>query len=87
MESSTSAAEVDRALQRITVVPDRVGVPEVGGLDKQGYTDLLIAQGLRPEVKVVKVSENTLEQIIKVSPAAGTMVKPGTKVTFTVTER
>lgn len=87
VESSTSAAEVDRVLQRIRVVPDLVGVPAVDALDKQAYTDLLIAQGLRPEARIVKVSQNTLEQIIEVSPAAGTMVKPGSKVTFTVTER
>lgn len=87
VESSTSAAEVDRVLQRIMVVPDLVGVPASELLDKQAYTDLLIAQGLRPEPKIVKVSQNTLEQIIEVSPAAGTMVKPGSKVTFTVTER
>lgn len=87
VESSTNAAEVDRVLARITIVPDQVGVPAFAMLDKQAYADLLIALGLRPEVRTVKVPQNTMEQLIEVSPAAGTMLKPGSKVTFTVTER
>lgn len=86
VDSSTNAAEVDRVLARIMIVPDQVGVPDPARLGKQAYADLLIAQGLRPEVRTVKVSPNTFEQITEVSPAAGTMVKPGSKVSFTVTE-
>jgi hypothetical protein len=90
VESSTNAETVDRVLQQITVVPDRVGVPAFLGSGKdqaKKYLDLLIAQGLRPEVNTVEVSDDMLEEVTKVSPAAGTMVKPGTEVTVTVHKR
>jgi hypothetical protein len=87
VESSTSATEVDRVLDRVMVVQDLVGVPVSAGLDRTAYSDLLIAQGLVPDPKVVKVSQNTLEAITDVSPAAGTMLKPGSKVSFTALER
>lgn len=87
VESSTNAAEVDRVLARIMIVPDLVGVPAPARLDKQAYAELLVAQGFRPEVRTVKVSGNAPGQITEVSPVSGTMLKPGSKVTVTVTER
>lgn len=91
-ESSTSAAEVDRMLARIAIVPDRTGVPSVQALrvDLNGpkgtaYAGVLRQLGLKTQFHTVKSPSYPAGLVLKVSPAPGTMLKPGAIVTVTVT--
>lgn len=91
-ESSTSAAEVDRILERVTIVRDRVGVPEFSGWTPDartgaGYAAALTAAGLKPKIKPVKSPSYEPGEVLAVSPAPGTMLKPGATVTVTVTAK
>ncbi|MDX6279933.1 MAG: hypothetical protein QOH03_1004, partial [Kribbellaceae bacterium] len=90
-ESSTSAAEVDRILDRIVVLPSRVGVPEyAGSLSKddgssgQKYAGKLRALGLRVETVTAKSPNYTPGDLLKVEPFPGTMLPQGATVTITV---
>lgn len=91
-ESSTSAAEVDRMLARIAIVPDRTGVPSVQALrvDLNGpkgtaYAGVLRQLGLKTQFHTVKSPSYPAGLVLRVSPAPGTMLKPGAIVTVTVT--
>jgi hypothetical protein len=90
-ESSTSAAEVDRILDRIVVLPSRVGVPEYAGAMSKGdgssgqkYAGKLRALGLRVETKTAKAPGYTPGELLKVAPFPGTMLPDGATVTITV---
>ncbi|NEA31441.1 PASTA domain-containing protein [Streptomyces sp. SID13031] len=90
-DSSTSAEEVDRILERIVVVPDRVGVPESGPVVSKGggssgrrYAELLRSLGLEVETKTLSNPDYGPGALLKVSPFPGTMLKPGSTVTITV---
>jgi hypothetical protein len=90
-ESSTSAAEVDRMLDRIVVLPGRVGVPEYAGAISKGdgssgqkYADKLRALGLRVVTLTAKSPNYTPGELLKVAPFPGTMLPQGATVTITV---
>ncbi|MFI7061056.1 PASTA domain-containing protein [Kribbella sp. NPDC050124] len=89
-QSSTNAAEVDRMLERITIVPDRVGVPAFRTLEpKDGnsgakYADALRALGLKPDIQTRKWPSYTPGELMRVMPEPGTMVRPGSTVTLIV---
>jgi len=90
-ESSTSAAEVDRILEWIGIIPDRVGVPGYQSitLNRQGRAEETYVSALRKleliaDVRTQKVPGSTAGIVLDVSPAPGTMVKPGDVVTLTV---
>ncbi|GAA0949330.1 hypothetical protein GCM10009554_47800 [Kribbella koreensis] len=90
-ESTTSAAEVDRILGRIMVLPDRVGVPEQHGVSTKDdgssgrkYADLLRALGLRVETKTTDAPGYAPGELLKVAPFPGTMLPQGATVTITV---
>jgi hypothetical protein len=90
-ESSTSAAEVDRILDRIQIVRDRSGVPSyrsvrgpsLGSL-APNYEPLLTAAGLKAQYKQVTSPSYPDGTILGVSPAVGTMLPVGSTVTVTV---
>ncbi|WP_371405029.1 PASTA domain-containing protein [Kribbella sp. NBC_00662] len=91
-ESSTSAAEVDRMLSRIAIVPDRTGVPsfqalrvDLNGPKGTAYAGVLRQLGLKTQFHTVKSPSYPAGLVLKVSPAPGTMLKPGAIVTVTVT--
>lgn len=94
-ESSTDAGEVDRLLERILIVPDRVGVPEfhtaplqdAQGRSGQKYAGALTELGLEPQIQTRKSAGAPTGAILAVSPAPGTMLMPGQTVTITVAER
>ncbi|HEY3562384.1 MAG TPA: PASTA domain-containing protein [Kribbella sp.] len=91
VESSTSAAEVGRILDRIMIVPDRTGVPSylsqfrptvaLGGAD---FGHVLEKADLRPVFRTVKSPSYPSGMILGVSPRAGTMLPVGSTVTVTV---
>ncbi|GAB2640802.1 PASTA domain-containing protein [Kribbella swartbergensis] len=90
-ESSTSAEEVDRILERISVVPDRVGVPPppyaVGhgaGTGAANYAAELRRLGLTSRTRTTKSPSYTPGDLLAVSPAPGTMLPLGATVTLTV---
>lgn len=90
-ESTTNAAEVDRLLARIVVVPDLVGVPGYRTIDRSGhqplaadYAELLKEAGLKAEFLTRKSPSYPAGMIFSGSPAPGTMVAPGTPVTITL---
>lgn len=92
-ESSTSAAEVDRILDGVQIVPDLVAVPGhqviAAALLDQGETDdryleALREAGLVAEVRTEKASAVDPGYILDVSPSPGTMLQPGDVVTVTV---
>ncbi|MEV0287861.1 MULTISPECIES: PASTA domain-containing protein [unclassified Kribbella] len=89
-QSSTNAAEVDRILDRVTIVPDRVGVPpfrylEPGnGLSAAKYAEALRALGLKPDIQTRKWPSYTPGELMRVMPEAGTMVPLGSTVTMIV---
>jgi len=90
-ESSTSAAEVDRMLARIAVVADRTGVPsyealrvDLHGPTETTYAAVLRQVGLKSRLLTVRSPNYPAGQVLKVSPAPGTMLKPGAIVTVTV---
>jgi hypothetical protein len=87
-ESSRSAAEVDRILDRIMIVPDRIGVPGYSTPKQDGhqptgeeYADTLRQAGLKPEMRTGSIPN---ARIVTVSPGPGTMLAPGSTVTITV---
>jgi hypothetical protein len=89
-ESSTSAAEVDRILARIVIVPGRFGVPGYRTVDRDGqqplgaeYADTLRRAGLKPVLRTRK-SPYPAGTIFTAAPAPGTMLAPGATVTITV---
>jgi hypothetical protein len=91
-ESSTDAGEVDRLLERILIVPDRVGVPgfhtapiqDAKARSGQKYADALTELGLEPKIQTRKSPGPPPGEILAVSPAPGTMLTPGQTVTITV---
>ncbi|TDD20323.1 PASTA domain-containing protein [Kribbella turkmenica] len=90
-ESSTNAEEVDRILERIRIVPDRVGVPTfrhaVGsgpGTGAANYAAELRRLGLTPTTRITKSPSYTPGDVLAVSPAPGTMLPLGATVTITV---
>ncbi len=90
-ESSTNADEVDRILERITIVPDRVGVPAYRGLPVDGkvpaaqkYAGMLRELGLKSTVQTIKSPSYVPSVLWKVSPLPGTMLPLGATVTLTV---
>jgi len=89
-ESSTSAGEVDRILEWIRIVPDRIGVPGYTiELNQQGradenYVEALRKAGLTAEIQTKTVPAVAAGFILDVAPGAGTMLRPGDVVTVTV---
>lgn len=94
VESSTSAAEVDRLLQRIMIMPDRVAVPGFLTIDAAGnrptaeqHADTFRGLGLKPEIRwtpqPVGSKDPPSGSILGVSPAPGTMLTSGATVTIT----
>ncbi|GAA1618256.1 hypothetical protein GCM10009789_85180 [Kribbella sancticallisti] len=90
-ESSTNAAEVDRILERIRIVPDQVGVPAYthlvaprDGGSGEKYSDALTAAGLKPKIESTRSPSYPPGMVLDVSPAPGTMLRPGATVTVTV---
>lgn len=94
--SSTSAADVDRILSQIQVIPDRVGVPGYQATLRTGndgltsingelYLEALGEAGLTAEVRTTN-EPPFLEpgRVVDVMPAPGTMLEPGDVVTVTV---
>jgi hypothetical protein len=93
-ESSTNADEVDRMLERISIVPDRVGVPPWkwmwnpnDGTSGERYAAALRKLGLVPKIRTIKSPGYTPGELLDISPAAGTMLPPGSTVTLTVGAR
>jgi hypothetical protein len=93
-ESSTSAEEVDRILERITIVPDQVGVPDFSSMATNGrrptgdmYADALRKLGLKPTIRTIKSPSYTPGQLWAVSPVPGTMLPVGATVVLTVLAR
>ncbi len=92
-ESSTSAAEVDRILEWIIIVPDQVGVPgfrRIHDIHQEGaeekYLEALREAGLTADVQTGRSPglNNRPGFVLDVSPAPGTLVQPGDVVTVTV---
>ncbi|TDW16026.1 PASTA domain-containing protein [Kribbella kalugense] len=87
-ESSTSAAEVDRLLSRIVILPDQVGVPGYQSmptvLSGTVYAGVLEQMGLKVIFRPTKNPNYLPGQVLGVSPAPGTMVALGAAVTVTV---
>jgi hypothetical protein len=90
-ESSTNAGEVHSILARITIVPDKVGVPEPLFSESnpaarfgEQYADRLTALGLKPHIQTRKSPGSIPGNILTVSPSPGTMLTPGATVTVTV---
>jgi hypothetical protein len=90
-ESSTSAEEVDRILDRVQIVRDRAGVPSYHsvrgsslGSIARNYEPLLKAAGLKVQYKQVKSPSYADGTILGVAPAVGTMLPVGATVTVTV---
>lgn len=90
--STTNTDEVGRILDRIAVVTDQTGVPSylsvagtVQGPLAANYAKLLQQAGLKARYVTKKSPGYPAGLLLKVSPAAGTMLKPGAAVTMTVT--
>ncbi|WP_020388553.1 PASTA domain-containing protein [Kribbella catacumbae] len=94
-ESSTNAGEVDRILERIVIVPDRVGVPEPlefiapnnsPALSGEKYANRLTALGLKPRIQTRKAPGYSPGDVLAVSlsSAPGTMLPLGATVTITI---
>ena len=90
-ESSTSAAEVDRILEQIRIVPDVVAVPgfESANLGRQrkaaaAYEQALQAVGLGIERRNLGVHGAPRGRIADVRPTPGTMLAPGAFVIVTI---
>ncbi|MFG1813163.1 PASTA domain-containing protein [Kribbella sp. NPDC049174] len=93
-ESSTSAEEVDRILERITIVPDQVGVPDIYAMATNGqgptgatYAAALRKLGLKSTIRTIKSPSYPPGQLMAVSPVPGTMLPVGATVTLTVVAR
>jgi len=92
-ESSTSSGEVDRILERIMIVPDKVGVPEAlytepdpAARPGEQYADRLTALGLKPNIQTRKSPGSIPGTILAVAPSPGTMLTPGATVSVTVAQ-
>lgn len=90
-ESSTSAAVVGRILQRIQIMPDRVGVPgfqEIAlyhqGRAETKYSKALRRAGLIPRIRTKRMRAIDPGYVLDATPTPGTMVQPGTVITVTV---
>jgi hypothetical protein len=90
-ESSTSPGEVGRILERITIVPDKVGVPEPqfnapnqAVRSGEQYAEWLTELGLKPNIQTKNSPGHTPGDTLAVSPSPGTMLTPGATVTVTV---
>lgn len=93
-ESSTSAAEVDRILEQIRIVPGLVAVPGIESVNlfrqreaAEKYVTALQAAGLTAEVRTSKRPRLPTGYITQVEPQIGTMVAPGTSVLISVVAR
>lgn len=93
-DSSTSAEEVDRLLDRIVLVPDQVGVPSTHGWLEPGrrftapmYAAELTKLGLKPRIQTTKSPSYSAGDILGVVPTPGTMLAPGATVTITAAGR
>lgn len=92
-ESSTSPGEVDRILNRITIVANKVGVPEPLFSESnpaarfgEQYADRLTALGLKPNLETRKSPGYIPGNILAVSPSPGTMLAPGATVSVTIAQ-
>ena len=92
-ESSTGAAQVERILDRIQILPDRIGVPGVQVIaihqqERSGkkYVDALRRAGLTARVETISRPAIPSGFVLDVSPQTGTMLRPGDAVTVTVVE-
>lgn len=92
-ESSTSATEVDRILDRVQIIPDRVGVPGYRVINSdlldqgkagQMYIEALRDAGLVPQVRTERASGIDPGYVLDATPGPGTMLQPGDVVTVTV---
>jgi hypothetical protein len=90
-ESSTGREDVDRILDRIRVVSDKVGVPafqplavNAQGRSGEKYAARLAEQGFEVEVQTRRISAGKPGYVLDASPAPGTMLPPGSTVTITV---
>lgn len=90
-ESSSSSGEVDRILDRIMIVPDKLGVPDrqlSGPNPPERYAARLTGMGLKPETRTRKATGLTpVGTLLAVSPSPGTMLAPGATVTLVVAGR
>jgi PASTA domain len=82
---------VDRILQRIRIVPDRVGVPgfqtiSLRSQERSGdrYAEAVRNAGLTPRVRSRNMPSVPPGFVVDVEPQPGTMVRPGTEVMLTV---
>ncbi|WP_329003293.1 PASTA domain-containing protein [Kribbella sp. NBC_00709] len=87
-DSSTNADEVGRILDRIAIVTDQTGVPSYQADPRlsrgAAYADVLKELGFKPQIRPVRSPSYPAGQVLGVSPATGTMLKPGATVTVTV---
>lgn len=90
-ESSTGREDVDRILDRIRVVSDKIGVPafqplavNAQGRSGEKYATRLAEQGFEVEVQTRRMSAGKPGYVLDASPAPGTMLPPGSTVTITV---
>jgi beta-lactam-binding protein with PASTA domain len=69
----------------VTLTSNLVSVPNVVGLDPAGAKAALTAAGLKANLQsVVDPTCNHLGEVMSQSPAAGTLVNPGSVVTIRV---
>jgi hypothetical protein len=92
-ESSTGAATVERLLEGLRLMSDRVGVPGYRSivLDAQGRSGERYLEALRDsrfiaEIRTRKVATLPPGYVLDVSPGPGTMLRPGALVTVTVVD-
>jgi hypothetical protein len=90
-ESWADAATVDTILSRIRILPDRVAVPgfrtlagEQGARSGQLYQDQLRAAGLAVRVRTRHIPALDGGHVLDVSPAPGTVLRPGDVVETTI---
>ncbi|MFI7066019.1 PASTA domain-containing protein [Kribbella sp. NPDC050124] len=90
-ESSTNADEIHSILARITIIADKVGVPEPLFSESnpaarfgEQYADRLTALGLKPNIQTRKSPGSIPGTVLAVSPSPGTILAPGAPVTVTV---
>ncbi|MFI7065087.1 PASTA domain-containing protein [Kribbella sp. NPDC050124] len=84
--SSTSSGEVDRILERIMIVPDKVNAgrtltqfSESNPAARPGeqYAEWLTELGLKPNIQTKKSPGHIPGDVLAASPSAGTMLRPG----------
>lgn len=83
-ESSTSPAEVDRILDRVRIMPERVGVPGHQGRHEEKYLEMLRDTGLVARVRTTTASPFEGGEVVDTTPRPGTMLGAGDVVTVTV---